>query len=239
MRRRRRRRRIAIPPLHPALRLPAALLVPATPFIAAALTGTSTPQPQVIERPRVHYCAVFRWNVKTLTDPDADKVSPNAKDTTVHDLVKLPFAKTVPEKLPRAGGPTFTPVELTTYRIHVELLRWKISADDGDVHLVVRDPTTKETMIAEFPDPKCTLTASGEHRKEMADARLALEASCPGDTLRKSFHELAGEAAITGVGFFDKNHGQNGVAKPNAIELHPALSFASTDCKAAPKPPPP
>jgi hypothetical protein len=235
MRRRRRRTRLAIPPPHPALRLPAALLVPATPFIAAALTGTSTPQAQVIERPGVHYCAKFRWNVKTLTDPDAGKIDPTLKDTTVHDLVHLPYAQHVPKDLPRAGGPTFTPVELTTYRIHVKLKRWKISADDGDIHLVVHDPATEESMIVEFPDPKCTVKASDAQRKEMTDARLAIESSCPGNTLRKSFHELAGEATITGVGFFDKNHGQNGVAVPNAIELHPALSFAGADCKAAPK----
>jgi hypothetical protein len=229
MRRRRRRRRFALPPLHPALRVPAALLIPAAPFIAAAATGTSQAQPQTIERPGVHYCAVFRWDVKTLTDPKADQVSPTVVDTTVHDLVNLPFAVHVPLHLPRAGGPTFAPVELTTYRIAAKLEGWKISADDGDIHLVVHDPTTDESMIVEFPDPKCTGKANGVQRTEMTDARHAVEQSCPGSTLRTSFHTLSGEATITGVVFFDKKHNQTGVAL-NGIELHPALGFESTDC---------
>jgi hypothetical protein len=33
-------------------------------------------------------------------------------------------------------------------------------------------------------------------------------------------------ARVTGVGFFDFEHGQSGVA-PNAVELHPILCF---DC---------
>jgi hypothetical protein len=38
-------------------------------------------------------------------------------------------------------------------------------------------------------------------------------------------------ATITGVGFFDIVHGQSGVA-PNGIELHPALDFRCSDCRA-------
>jgi hypothetical protein len=44
-----------------------------------------------------------------------------------------------------------------------------------------------------------------------------------------SFHDLVGTATITGVAFFDKKHGQNGIA-PNGIELHPVLAFESADC---------
>jgi hypothetical protein len=42
----------------------------------------------------------------------------------------------------------------------------------------------------------------------------------PGPTLT----HISGSARITGVGFFDRIHGQAGVA-PNGIELHPALGF--------------
>jgi hypothetical protein len=35
---------------------------------------------------------------------------------------------------------------------------------------------------------------------------------------------LCARASVTGVAFFDFNHGQTGVA-PNAIELHPVLRF--------------
>jgi hypothetical protein len=40
----------------------------------------------------------------------------------------------------------------------------------------------------------------------------------------RSYVQLCGRAKVTGVAFFDFNHGQTGVA-PNAIELHPILGF--------------
>ena len=36
--------------------------------------------------------------------------------------------------------------------------------------------------------------------------------------------KVGASAAIVGVGFFDSDHGQTGVA-PNAIEIHPILSI--------------
>ena len=62
----------------------------------------------------------------------------------------------------------------------------------------------------------------------MAHARADLVAACgePGD----SPVDLTGTATVTGVGFFDVLHGQAGVA-PNGIELHPALTFASANCR--------
>lgn len=224
---------MTIPPLRPALRVPAALLVPAAPFIAAVATGTS--QSTAVHHPHVHLCGVFRWAVKTLTDPKAGAIDPSPADTTVHQLVSLPTSIKVPD-LGRGGdGPPFTPVELKTYRITANLGGWKISVDDGDIHLVVHDPTTDESMIVEFPDPACTTAASGTGRAEMTGARQAIETSCPGNHLTTSFHKLAGEATITGVGFFDKMHRQTGLAK-NGIELHPALGFQSAACRPAPKP---
>ena len=65
-------------------------------------------------------------------------------------------------------------------------------------------------MIAETPAPTCTTSATPLRRKQMARARAA--------------SRLRSKASLTGVLFFDFNHGQTGVA-PNAIELHPLLSF--------------
>src|SRR5207253_3052340 len=47
------------------------------------------------------------------------------------------------------------------------------------------------------------------------------------------FVTLSGAATVVGVGFFDFDHGQRGVA-PNAIELHPVLAFSSKSCSQAP-----
>ena len=63
----------------------------------------------------------------------------------------------------------------------------------------------------------------------MRQARADLASACGGEA-GSSPVTLTGTATITGVGFFDVIHGQTGVA-PNGIELHPALTFASTNCK--------
>jgi hypothetical protein len=57
----------------------------------------------------------------------------------------------------------------------------------------------------------------------MQAARLAFIRAC-GLPPSSDFKRLRGTATITGVGFFDYQHGQTGVA-PNAIELHPVLGF--------------
>jgi hypothetical protein len=48
-----------------------------------------------------------------------------------------------------------------------------------------------------------------------------------GSPSRSEFVQLRGTATITGVGFFDFQHGQSGVA-PNGIVLHPVVGFAGT-----------
>jgi hypothetical protein len=79
-------------------------------------------------------------------------------------------------------------------------------------------------MIAEIVDPNClgTITSPEEH-----DLRRAREAFMRLDTARPGTGPVlrAGDLIeITGVGFFDFEHGQSGVA-PNAIELHPVLDI--------------
>jgi hypothetical protein len=59
-------------------------------------------------------------------------------------------------------------------------------------------------------------------RDAIRDARRSLENAC--GPIGSSFEDLSGTARITGVGFWDVDHGQTGVA-PNAIEFHPVLKF--------------
>jgi hypothetical protein len=63
----------------------------------------------------------------------------------------------------------------------------------------------------------------------MARARAAFVHAC-GQLSSSEFDYLRGTATVTGVGFFDFNHGQTGVA-PNAIELHPVLGFGRARCR--------
>ncbi|HEU5214075.1 MAG TPA: hypothetical protein VFU30_00905 [Gaiellaceae bacterium] len=79
---------------------------------------------------------------------------------------------------------------------------------DSDLHLVLQQGGNH--MIAEAPSPSCDRHATPVRRRQMSVAR---------GTVR-----LCARARVTGVAFFDLDHGQTGVA-PNAIELHPILGF--------------
>lgn len=103
------------------------------------------------------------------------------------------------------------------------LLRFVRPEDEGDIHLVVADPTTGGTMIVELPSAACT-TRARLHRK-INDAHRVLVAACgPVTSQGRVVH---GRGVVTGIGFFDFLHGQRGVA-PNGIELHPVTSFQGT-----------
>jgi len=155
---------------------------------------------------RVALCGAERWAVKTLQD--RPRLLP-VHAASIAYLVNRP----APFGLPS----TRLPFEWHIFRVHasVELIR---SEADGDLHLVMSDG--QRTMIAEAPSGSCDSRATLARRQQMSRARAAVQA-CP-------------SATVTGVAFFDYHHGQTGVA-PNAIELHPILSFG---CDAAPAPPP-
>jgi hypothetical protein len=166
---------------------------------------------------------VERWSVKTLADPAASTIDQQARVTSIHDLIGL-------RNPGRLADQRAAPVELSTYRISARLVEYALEPD-SDLHLVVADPKTGETMIVEFPADGCTQGAAAHDRVRMSRARAALLRSCglPKPTLHL-FKHLTGSATISGVGFFDYVHGQTGVA-PNGIELHPVVDFQSTNCR--------
>jgi hypothetical protein len=141
-------------------------------------------------------CGVERWTVKTLQDRP---ILIPARTVTLRYLVTRP----APSYLPS----TRLPFERHIFRVvaAVTLIR---PEDDDDFHLVLR--AGGQTMIAESPAPYCTPRAFPARRTQMRRARAAVR--------------LCARAAVTGVAFFDYDHGQTGVA-PNAIELHPVLAF--------------
>jgi hypothetical protein len=173
-------------------------------------------------------CGSARWNVKTLADPDASKVSLRAIKAGVADLTRLPAPLHVPDTLPRQSG--FGRVEFHTFRVEADLYGWKRSADDNDVHLVIQGSRATKTMIVELPSTDCIpSSAPARLRARMIKARRALMKACASASFTTTFKRLSGTVTIVGVGFFDRQHNQTGVAD-HAIELHPVLNFTSTDC---------
>lgn len=141
-------------------------------------------------------CGVERWAVKTLQDrPHLLR----KKLTTVHYLVTRKAPSSLPDTRLPFEHHVFTVIAAVT------LVR---PEDDSDLHLVLQERGSH--MIAEAPAPYCDRHAKPRHHKEMAVARRHVR--------------LCSKARVTGVAFFDYDHGQTGVA-PNAIELHPILGF--------------
>ena len=141
-------------------------------------------------------CGVERWTVKTLQD--RPHLLPN-RLTTVKYLVTRP----APSYLPS----TRLPFERHVFTVVARVTFLREEAD-SDYHLIVEQ--RGRTMIAEAPAPYCDRHAARPFRRGMASARRAAR--------------TCARARITGVAFFDSDHGQTGVA-PNAIELHPVLHF--------------
>ncbi|GAA0718190.1 hypothetical protein [Dokdonella soli] len=158
-------------------------------------------------------CGVERWSVKTGTDPDAGLVNLNSPVIqTISYLRSQPAPATLP------ANSRVQPTESTLFVIDATLTEYKLE-NDSDYHLVVRD-ASGNTMITEIPDPACVGTGS-PFASYITTARQQFDAKY---TTTTSFQTANIPVQITGVGFFDFQHGQTGVA-PNGIELHPILDI--------------
>ena len=175
----------------------------------------------------LYHCGKERWNVKTLTDPVAGEVDLlNVQDATVAQLVALERPAALP--LGRAAGPAERQrepqlagraVEFSVYRLRGAITLAKHESDE-DIHMVLSDGG--QTMIIESPSPDC---AHGSPvAEQIAAVRKAVEERFPAVAEGGREDGLNVPVTVTGVGFFDFAHGQDGLA-PNAIELHPILSF--------------
>jgi hypothetical protein len=165
-----------------------------------------------------------RWSVKTGADPDARKMVGQAPTiTTIASLRAL----AAPSVLPPNGRSPGT--EQTVWQVDASLVGYKRQSN-GDYHLVIADDQGN-TMIAKIPDP-AELTLPSYFAQQIASARKAfdgrfgIQAAAPasGQARATRFITAAEPVTLQGLGFFDVQRGQTGVA-PNAIELHPVISI--------------
>ena len=168
-------------------------------------------------------CGTERWTVKVGADPDAGALDTSkVHHTTLQYLVELPK----PSHLPEDSRVNAT--ERTVWEVQAQIIKYKPEAD-GDFHVVIAD-AQGHTMIVELPDSDCL---NGSPFRKLANAaRKHFEERFP-PTKSKRMRSLKNgvKATIRGIGFFDKIHGQTGVA-PNGIEIHPVLKicFEGEDC---------
>ena len=161
-------------------------------------------------------CGVWRWDVKTLSDPARKQVDFHPEGIKIGHLRQLDPPESLDTDTPRFAG-----VERHFYEVKAQVVTAKIE-EDGDIHLVIAPRSAKnKTMIVEFPNRACVDSAF--KRDKMDHARQAMLAEC-GSLSSSSFTTLTGNVVVRGVGFWDEIHGQTGVA-PNGIELHPVLRF--------------
>jgi hypothetical protein len=159
-------------------------------------------------------CGTERWGVKTLTDPDAERVQ-----------IDSPIIGTIEElrTLARAYSDTNirTPAEEAVYSVEGIVVAYK-RENDADLHVVIRNDIGEE-MIVEFPHPRCL-----QGSRVLEEARSArtkfLGFVPPFRTARVQRPLKPIRVRVTGVLFFDRNHGQIGVA-PNGVELHPVIGI--------------
>ena len=171
-----------------------------------------------------------RWVVKTAADADAQALTGQSATTTTVAQMR---ALAVPPQLPPDGRSEGA--EKTVWQISATLQAYRREAD-GDYHLVIADDQGS-TMIAEIPNPG-DITSPSFFATQIAGARTAFDghfqitedvsaptapaAMEPGGG--PQFAQISVPVTVTGLGYFDFNHGQLGVA-PNAIELHPVINI--------------
>jgi hypothetical protein len=174
------------------------------------------------------HCGTERWAIKTLTDTQSARaISSTPAQSSVGALVALP----APRKLPQ--GARIAPTETQQFTVQALLIGWKEESGptgDRDFHLVLADPTDHgKTMIAEVPSPTCASACASAKVAAFGAARQVLtnELGPAPTTTSVTPVNPPRKVEVTGVGFFDFDHKQDGLA-PNCIELHPVLQIAVT-----------
>src|SRR5207245_9903745 len=95
-------------------------------------------------------CGVWRWDVKTLSDPDASQVNFVPKGETISQLHQLHSPNVLGTRTLR-----IEPVEFQVYRVRGRLVELK-REQDRDFHIVVAQPDQpSRTMVMEVVDPAC------------------------------------------------------------------------------------
>ena len=209
---------------------------------AGVMTGIGAPASKT---PPGRTCGgTERWNVKVANDPDAKLVDLNP-------VGEGSIAQINRDILPGpvdSGGRM--DVEKKEYTVSGFLSFFK-HEEDGDYHVVITDRPgdfkrdkgipNGRSMVVEFPDADCLSGKSGKGPatsvlgQSIAEARATFEehvSGLSGMKIAKPIH-----VTVTGVGFFDFDHGQTGRATPHpgadghgkVFELHPVTAISFDD----------
>ena len=161
-------------------------------------------------------CGVDRWSVKTLSDIDTLKIDFNhIVSSTVHEQASLLAPKIKKGRLES---------ETKVYSIECNLIGFKRESGDKDIHVIIEDINTDETMVIEIPSHQCYEIQKTSRYKLFKDLQGWFYSNIGAPKTNFVYLKKHIPIIITGVGFFDFNHGQIGMAN-NGREIHPVLSM--------------
>lgn len=162
-------------------------------------------------------CGVKRWDVKTLSDSDTSHIDfTHVVNSTVHYQINLPA--------PLGKNTRRMKLEDTVYSIECYIIAFKKEKDDKDIHVVIQDPKTKQTMVAEVISWECSSVQKTSRVQQFKDLDEWFVENI--GKPKKEFTYLLEPKLVrlTGIGFFDFFHGQKGMS-PNGREIHPVLTM--------------
>jgi hypothetical protein len=171
------------------------------------------------------HCGTERWAIKTLSD--SGSATPAGAVPTIASVSDL-TVKQAPSKLPASSR--ISPIENEQFTVTALLIAWKEESGptgDHDFHLVLADPNDhSKTIIAEIPDPQCSGACASGKVNAFKAGRTVLTTELGAVPQVTSAVPVVPPrlVEVTGVGFFDFEHGQDGLA-PNCIEIHPVLKI--------------
>ncbi len=161
-------------------------------------------------------CGKERWGVKTLTDSDTTKINFNhILRSSIHEQISIhPPDGKLNKRIAS---------ETTVYSITCYIVSYKKESDQ-DIHLVIMDPETKETMVAEIANPSCTDVMHSNQLNKFIKTYDWFISHIGKPTSKFKNVVNSKPVTITGVGFWDHLHGQKGMAN-GGREIHPVLSI--------------
>ena len=157
-----------------------------------------------------------RWSVKTLTDIDTSHINfKKIVNTSVHEQVNLKRPDQVFNKRNTS--------ETTVYSMDCYIVGFK-DQKDTDIHVILKDTKTSETMVAEIISPKDDNVKKTSRHKQLKKLRKYFVKNIGKPKQSFTMFKDPKLVTITGMGFWDSEHGQKGMAA-NGREIHPVLSI--------------
>jgi len=161
-------------------------------------------------------CGAERWDIKTLSD----------KDTIDIDFFKI-TKSTVQEQQQLIAPHKKTnrlESEKQVYSIDCFVVAYKKELNDKDIHLIIKDINTAETMVVEIPNYACIEIQKTSRAEAFRNLEQWFINNIGRPTTKIKYVKKQILITIIGVGFFDFIHGQTGGAR-NGREIHPVLSI--------------